>query len=343
MTTKIESISPSKIGAESLATTFEDPDSDFDVVLTGLESSMEAQLIKLFKRFSLPFKKANRRLRDMEDIGQQLESTMGEIRTTTQIAAADIDRKFSDFFNMSLEMFDHQHHQIQMGEKTLAGISQCCKGTAADLSEFKARTESALDQIQSGNVFVNDAKSRSGSRTNVQLRFDTERILAVLKNQESLILDGFDKCYVPPVPNGQSFSRTSMIKNDANVTVDDESDEDYQAETDDLFIENDDFKATTTEMSASLVEGQPEPLDDAQKMVQTCEQLLQNGFLESKVYTMEMGNDFDGNYVNEKNRDFRQRFCDQTTSGGGWTVPNKTILVFVIVLACQLCCIIDIL
>ena len=31
-----------------------------------------------------------------------------------------------------------------------------------------------------------------------------------------------------------------MIKNDANVTVNDESDEDYQAETDDLFIENND-------------------------------------------------------------------------------------------------------
>ena len=74
LTTKIESIPPPKISAESLATTLEDPDSDFDVVLTGLESSMEAQLIKLFKRFSLPFKKANRRLRDMEDIGQQLES-----------------------------------------------------------------------------------------------------------------------------------------------------------------------------------------------------------------------------------------------------------------------------
>ena len=44
-------------------------DTDFEISLTGLESDVEQQIVKLFRRLSLPFKKANRRLRDMEDIG----------------------------------------------------------------------------------------------------------------------------------------------------------------------------------------------------------------------------------------------------------------------------------
>ena len=79
---------------------------------------------------------------------------------------------------MTLEIFDHQHHQIQMSEKTLAGISLCCKGSASDLSEFKAKTESVLDKIQSGDLFP---KTNSASRTGVQLRFEVNRILAALK------------------------------------------------------------------------------------------------------------------------------------------------------------------
>ena len=58
----------------------------------------------------------------MEDIGRQLESTMGEIRTSVQIAAADFDQKFNDFFNMTLEMFEHQHHQFELGDRKLGTV-----------------------------------------------------------------------------------------------------------------------------------------------------------------------------------------------------------------------------
>ena len=78
LNTKVDAIQSAKIAAEALPTTMED--TDFDLVFTGLESELEEQLVKLFRRLALPFKKANRRLRDMEDIGRQLESTMGEIR-----------------------------------------------------------------------------------------------------------------------------------------------------------------------------------------------------------------------------------------------------------------------
>lgn len=162
---------------------------DFEMALTGFESDFEQQIVKLFRRLSLPFKKANRRLRDMEDIGRQLESTMGEIRTTVQIANADFDRKFGDFFNMTLEMFEHQHHQSELGEKTLAGIKLCCAGTASDLSDFKAKTEAVLDMLRQQMP----DESNYDPRSSASIRFDSERILSVLKHHENLLIDGFDK------------------------------------------------------------------------------------------------------------------------------------------------------
>lgn len=276
-------------------------DSDFEIALTGFETELEEQLVKLFRKVSLPFKKANRRLRDMEDIGRQLESTMGEIRTSVQLASADIDRKFSDFFNMTLEMFDHQHHQIEMSERTLAGIKLCCSGTASDLSDFKAKTESALEKLESKQC--TDLNPRSSA----QLRFDSDRILSAIKEQKSLIIDGFDNCHdQKPMTSTTASTTTSTEASTKASTV----------------------TATSTEINVGLISGLPEPMGNAEKMLQTCEQLLEAGFLDSKVYTVDTTVDAEDN-ANE--RDFRQRYCDQTTAGGGWTVPEKSMIVLLIV------------
>ena len=326
--------------AEALPVNIDDS-SDFELVnISGLESELEGQLIKLFRRLALPFKKANRRLRDMEDIGRQLESTMGEIRTSTQIAAADIDRKFSDFFNMTLEMFDHQHHQIEMSEKTLAGISLCCKGSASDLSEFKAKTESILNKIQSGDLML----PKRNDRTSVQLRFEVNRILAALKDHENLILDGFDQCYIPKaisITNTTSISSYSiepppqqeqkMMPNIIAENVEPPEIIPTTAINSAAAVNDGQLKVTTTEMTTDLIEGMPEPISDADKLLMSCEQLLKNGLLESKIYTV---NDVKSNDDDDRD-DFHPRFCDQTTSGGGWTVPTPINFVFLVfVLAC---------
>merc|ERR1712223_601925 len=291
-----------------------DTEADFEMSLTGLESEMEQQLIKLFRRLALPFKKANRRLRDMEDIGRQLESTMDEIRTSVQIAAADFDQKFNDFFNMTLEMFEHQHHQIALGEKTLAGIKLCCSGTASDLSDFKAKTESVLDKIESGSLMspaIEDA-----SRSRAALRFESERILSALKDHENLLIDGFDSC----------SSSSNIISNE----VVEEPTENYEPTEITLTVP----PITSTEAStmdsvvtAALVEGHPQRMSEVEKVFKTCEQLLEAGFLENKEYTVDATED----------SNFRKRFCDQTSSGGGWTVPRASIFMSlsgVIVIAC---------
>ena len=55
--------------------------------------------------------------------------------------------------------------------------------------------------------------------------------------------------------------------------------------------------------------------------VKTCEDLLKAGFLDNKVYNVEIPqNPQNPRTDNDIGINFRHRLCDQKTSGGGWTV-----------------------
>ena len=60
--------------------------------------------------------------------------------------------------------------------------------------------------------------------------------------------------------------------------------------------------------------------------VKTCEDLLKAGFLDNKVYTVEIPTDSHNQreQLQHFGHDFRHRLCDQQTSGGGWTVNAIT-------------------
>jgi len=301
-------------------------ETDFDMSFTGFESETpnDQQLIKLFRRLTLPFKKANRRLRDMEDIGRQLESTMGEIRSSVQIAAADFDQKFNDFFNMTLEMFEHQHHQFELGDRKLGGIKLSCSGIASDLSDFKAKTEAFLDKIESGSLMSGSIENESRSRE--ALRFESARILSVLKDHENLMIDGFDSC-----SSSSAINRIAEDATEITLTAPVQLEPSTTPRTPEITSTETEVTPIDSVVTAALVEGQPQIVSEAEKVLQTCEQLMEAGFLENKVYNMEG--------LTEESSSFRKRFCDQTTSGGGWTVPtlrasNILSLSGLIIIAC---------
>ena len=165
-----------------------------------------------------------------------------------------------------------------------------------------------------------------------------------------MILDGFDQCYVPKaisITNTTtaipSYSIDEPQQNEEKIMPNYSRSETLEPleiiptttaiNSATAAVNEGELKVTTTtEMTTDLIEGMPEPISDANKLLMSCEQLLKNGLLESKIYTI---NDVKTNNNDNEDHedDFHPRFCDQNTSGGGWTVPkpiNYVFLVFVL-------------
>lgn len=81
-----------------------------------------------------------------------------------------------------------------------------------------------------------------------------------------------------------------------------------------------------------MIEGQAEMISEAEKVLQTCEQLFQAGFLDNKIYTVDQSD------IVENAKFQSKKLCDQTTSGGGWTVAANTALIVVFACLLVLCC-----
>lgn len=111
--------------------------------------SSNKQFFKILRRITLPFKKANKRLREMEDIRHRFTTSLDQMRVIVNTLMVDSDRRYNEFYNMTMEMFDQQHNSLQSYERQFASLQQCCQGTASDLSGFDARTHSAFTRLES--------------------------------------------------------------------------------------------------------------------------------------------------------------------------------------------------
>jgi hypothetical protein len=100
--------------------------------------------------------------------------------------------------------------------------------------------------------------------------------------------------------------------------------------TNPTFISTAKEPAVSTPLQINLEFRNEEELSDISQsaQVKTCEDLLKAGFLDNKVYTVEIPQDARTSQGPNHNigHDFRHRLCDQQTSGGGWTVTiNKNV------------------
>jgi hypothetical protein len=87
----------------------------------------------------------------MEDIRHRFTTSLDQMRVIVNTLMVDSDRRYNEFYNLTMEMFDQQHNSLQSYERRFASLQQCCQGTASDLSGFEARAISAFTRIE--NLF----------------------------------------------------------------------------------------------------------------------------------------------------------------------------------------------
>ncbi len=104
--------------------------------------------------------------------------------------------RFGDFFNTSLEMWDHQHRRMERHSQHLAELRQCCGGVREQVEAMAAarREEDALvtgggsgGEVPSSRLAREVAAACAGAawneRAREQMRFDANRILSAIGDQ----------------------------------------------------------------------------------------------------------------------------------------------------------------
>ncbi len=239
--------------------------------------------------------------------------------------------RFGDFFNTSLEMFDHQHRQLERYSHRLTGLRQCCDGVRSEVESIAARSassssssspSSALRGSEEGSA-CSGAGAWKNERLREQMRFDANRVLAAVADQGRQIADlcgGFRNGSVdhrhsetvrtaktappPPTPTASTAATTTRAPATTPTTS-------RRPET----------ALHKGKRNSKLGRGVTLPTLPPRDLLRTCEDLLRAGKLRSRVYLVEEEEDEED--VNKKGRSYRRRLCEQQSAGGGWTVGGR--------------------
>ncbi len=256
---------------------YEEEETGVPSLMSNMITTSEEQLLKLFQRASAP---------------------LGEAAAAR---SADIDRKFGDFFNITMDMFEHQHGQTESLAAATAASRQCCSGVAADVSQWRAEAAPVLSRLDRAVAAASAAASAAADRQREQMRFDVNRILSAMAEQRECKSKIREPQSVTPAVTNE---RDRHVLNDREALVDVVAEEKFPAH-------DGDAEVTGT--------GSEEEVEE-DLMLRGCEDLLNGGLHDTKVY--EVAADAT---ANPKGRAYNQRLCELNTAGGGWTVTKPLL------------------
>ncbi|XP_023349359.1 angiopoietin-2 isoform X2 [Eurytemora carolleeae] len=249
----------------------------------------DARLASLIRKIVLPYKRANKKLKDMESEQGKLETIMTRLEEKFTRHLEDINRKVGDFGITTTDASQEQTQIIEGYGKTLAAVLQCCKGHSVDYNRFMASASPVIDRLDAWMVSWRAEVSQSLDRIQQQDAYHAGRIQQQHKELEKLLLEGLD---------GQR----------SDLTVETGVDPPRELETTTKSTSTTEQIPTTTSISIERTENTDEEFLD-------CSDLKKAGFTESKVYRLGPEREY-----NMAGRDFYTRYCNMESGGGGWTV-----------------------
>ena len=281
---------------------------------------LDRQVMRLYRRLSAPFKKAGRRLREMESVRDDFEATAKNLEAVVMSSNEEVDRRFGEFFNYTLEAFDHQHHQLEKYSKKLAELGQCCGGVGKEVealvAKFNARSENG-SVAAGGNSGCNNGSVAALQRIREQMRFDANRILMAVNEQGKNVAFACSKVESGTAEGTASTASTTTTATTTTTTA-----------------------TTTTARSAQII--YKEELrtnnakfshhvggEDDRDSPKGCEDLLDLGADESRVYVVDL-EEGEGDLNAKERSSFRRRLCEQRAAGGGWTVKMSNFVLVVV-------------
>eukprot|EP00094_Tigriopus_californicus_P003137 TCALIF_03019-PA protein Name:"Similar to Stt3b Dolichyl-diphosphooligosaccharide--protein glycosyltransferase subunit STT3B (Mus musculus)" AED:0.93 eAED:0.93 QI:0/0/0/0.33/1/1/3/0/480 len=81
--------------------------------LSVTSPTLDNQIMRAMRRMTVPLKRIHKRLRTLDTMEHKFEGILAQMDQSIDGATHDIEGKFNDFFNMTMEMFEHQHLQVE--------------------------------------------------------------------------------------------------------------------------------------------------------------------------------------------------------------------------------------
>jgi len=154
----------------------------------------ENNFVRMFRKLATPFKKANKRLKAMEDIQGRFDNVINELQSSLKTTIHDMETKFNEFYTMSYEMFEQQSSEMERYSANFAELLQCCKGHSGDFDRFKASASPVLTNLDSWMVTWSATANQKFDRVLEQHRYNTNRLVTGHKELERILTEGFDRC-----------------------------------------------------------------------------------------------------------------------------------------------------
>jgi len=262
-----------------------------------LEASEDARLAGLIRKIVVPYKRANKRLKEVEEEQGRIEEILLRMEDRFGVSLEDLTRHFADFKISYTDMFQEQTQTIEGYGKSLAAVLQCCQGQSVDYNRFVASTSPVMERLDAWMVSWRSEVNQALQRIKHQDSYGLEKMENQLKELEKLIIESIDN------RSGRILTRSQGSVSTTSTT------------TTSMITTTTAAAAAPTKSSLVTFEINSQPDDDFGETFMDCMDLVKAGKYESKVYRLGPERD-----INAVGRDFYTRRCDLHTNGGGWTI-----------------------